>query len=87
MSSNKIQQVNNVFKQFVSQYFSDEIMASISKCNELYEESKNIEINEKEKTTKKKFLNCLHYMICWRENRQNQKVFSEQEKKSIIKSE
>lgn len=62
-------------------------MDSISKCNELYEESKNAEKNEKEKSLKKKCYKCFSYMVCWRENRQNKKVFSEIEKQNIIKAE
>lgn len=53
----------------------------------MYEESQNAEVNANEKKKQKKLIKLLNYVLCWRENKQNQKVFSQEEKESIMKSE
>ena len=60
---------------------------SVSQCNELYEESQNAQINEQEREKNKRCRKCLGYLFCWRENRSNTKVFSQEEKNSIQKAE
>lgn len=62
-------------------------MSNVSNCNELYEESQNAKRNKREGAISQKVLDCFNFIICWRSNRSDKKVFSETEKLSIIQSE
>jgi len=68
-------------------YFDTDIMMNVSNCNELYETSQNIERNKNETKTKERLFKALNFIICWRQNNNDKKIFSESEKLSIIKSE
>ena len=68
-------------------YFDTDIMMNVSNCNELYETSQNIERNKRETKTKDRLFKALNFIICWRQNSNDKKIFSESEKLSIIKSE
>jgi len=62
-------------------------MMNVSNCNELYENSQNAKRNVRENKTKVKLFKCLNFVTCWRQNKKDTKIFSEEEKLSIIKSE
>lgn len=87
ISDTKITQINATFKKFLARYFDYDIMKNVSNCNDLYEESQNSKRNERANKLSDKLFKTLNILICWRQNNTNKKIFSEQEKLSIIRAE